>query len=48
MRDEKLASFIHTLKNQLNDKETHQDKTRSFYWTKKDPVIAAKIIKNLG
>lgn len=46
MRDEKLASFIHTLKSQLNDKETHQDKTRSFYWTKKDPVIAAKIIKN--
>lgn len=46
MRDEKLASFLHSLKNQLNNKETHQDKTRSFYWTKKDPVIAAKIIKN--
>ena len=46
MRDEKWTNIINDLKNKLNEKEQGHDKTRSFYWTKKDPVIAAKIIKN--
>jgi DNA modification methylase len=46
MRDEKSTNIINGLKNKLNEKEQRHDKTRSFYWTKKDPVIAAKIIKN--